>query len=71
MLSAAGDINGDGINDVVVGACWISSYTGMAYVVFGGRDAASANINMETFQIGPTLGFRILAALREITWADL
>jgi hypothetical protein len=38
-VSAAGDINGDGIADVVVGAKWASpnaEYCGRTYVVFGG-----------------------------------
>ena len=38
LVSAAGDINGDGYADVVIGAPWYpgASYKGRSYVVFGG-----------------------------------
>ena len=35
-FSAAGDINGDGYNDLVIGANWWGSTRGRSYVVFGG-----------------------------------
>jgi hypothetical protein len=35
-LSGAGDVNGDGYADLVVGAQWIQSNTGRAYVYLGG-----------------------------------
>ena len=37
-VSAAGDINGDGYADLLIGAPWYpsDSYTGRSYVVFGG-----------------------------------
>jgi hypothetical protein len=45
-VAAAGDVNGDGIDDVVVGAPLQSApgraYAGSAYVVFGRRRAAAA-----------------------------
>ena len=34
--SAAGDINSDGYNDLVIGANWWDSARGRSYVVFGG-----------------------------------
>ncbi|MBK6505765.1 MAG: FG-GAP repeat protein [Ignavibacteria bacterium] len=35
-VSAAGDVNGDGYSDVVIGAYGYSSYAGKAYIYFGG-----------------------------------
>ncbi len=35
-VSAAGDVNGDGYDDVIVGAVGYSSNTGRAYIYFGG-----------------------------------
>jgi len=34
-VSAAGDINGDGIDDVIIGADGANSFAGSSYVVFG------------------------------------
>ena len=36
-VSTAGDVNGDGYADVLIGAPYHASYTGRSYVVFGGR----------------------------------
>ncbi|MDZ4710773.1 MAG: hypothetical protein SGI89_00445, partial [bacterium] len=35
-VSGAGDVNGDGYSDVIVGAMGYSSYTGRAYIYYGG-----------------------------------
>src|SRR6185436_18359526 len=37
-VSAAGDINGDGLSDILVGAPGASSGAGKSYVVFGSRN---------------------------------
>ncbi|MDJ1304885.1 MAG: integrin alpha [Candidatus Midichloria sp.] len=35
-VSSAGDINGDDISDIIVGAPWTENYeTGQAYVIYG------------------------------------
>ena len=34
-VSGAGDINGDGVADMIIGADYANSYTGASYVVFG------------------------------------
>jgi len=48
-VSTAGDVNGDGRADVIVGAPWFTSYTGRAYIFYGGatfvsKPAANANV---------------------------
>ena len=41
-VSAAGDINGDGYDDLLIGAYWSSdSNKGRSYVVFGGPEWVS------------------------------
>ena len=42
-VAGAGDVNGDGYADVIVGACGYSSYTGRAYVYHGGPGGLSAS----------------------------
>lgn len=37
-VSAAGDVNGDGLADLLVGAPSSDAYTGAAYVIYGSRD---------------------------------
>lgn len=37
-LSGAGDVNGDGYSDVIVGAYAISAFTGSAYLYYGGAN---------------------------------
>ncbi len=45
-ISAAGDVNGDGLNDLIVGASTTGSYTGQAVIIFGSSSPFSASINM-------------------------
>ncbi|MBA2649287.1 MAG: FG-GAP repeat protein [Legionella sp.] len=40
-VSSAGDINGDGVSDIIVGAYGISSFAGKSYVVFGSRNSSA------------------------------
>jgi len=56
-VSSAGDINGDGYADVVVGATGFGPESGAAYVVFGRATGFSAHINLTN--LGPG-GIRIL-----------
>lgn len=59
-LAAAGDINGDGFGDVVVGAPGASegAYLGGAvYVLFGGEDGLPADLDLAA--LDGTTGFRI------------
>lgn len=53
-LSPAGDINHDGIADVLIGAHAINNYTGNTYVVYG-SSAISSRGNNSNGQFGKTL----------------
>ena len=59
-VSAAGDVNGDGINDILIGAYWFNSYAGWAYVVFGKGVSITNDFSLSAFVTGPTTGFRIM-----------
>ncbi|MBL8008380.1 MAG: FG-GAP repeat protein [Ignavibacteria bacterium] len=52
-VSTAGDVNGDGYSDVIVGANFYSSNTGRAYIFFGG---ASMNNTSDVTMTGETSG---------------
>ncbi|MGD8782055.1 MAG: integrin alpha, partial [Ignavibacteria bacterium] len=46
-VSGAGDVNGDNIDDVIVGAYTYNSYTGRAYIYYGGSSMdADADVTM-------------------------
>jgi len=60
-VSAAGDVNGDGIDDLIIGAYGADpnavEYAGSSYVVFGRRDGFEASINLST--LGGDTGIRL------------
>ena len=60
-VSAAGDFNGDGIDDVIIGAEWADpnglSRAGQSYVVFGNTEGFPASIELST--LDGTTGFAI------------
>ncbi|MBA5249258.1 MAG: hypothetical protein FE834_06980, partial [Gammaproteobacteria bacterium] len=56
-VSSAGDVNGDGLDDVIVGATNVNVGKGRSYVVFGKKDDTSA-INLGVITSG-TGGFAI------------
>ncbi len=45
-VSAAGDINGDGIDDLVIGAFSANGFDGASYVVFGSNQGFTASIEL-------------------------
>lgn len=53
-IAGAGDVNGDGLDDLLVGAYASDGYRGRAYVIFGKRDGAT----VDTAALGAG-GFRI------------
>jgi hypothetical protein len=56
-VASAGDVNGDGIADLIVGAPGYDSDTGAAYVIFGGQTFGSA---LDLNDVGETiLGFKL------------
>jgi Ca2+-binding RTX toxin-like protein len=67
-VSGAGDINGDGIDDLIIGAPFASpngNYSGQSYVVFGRREPFAAELNLS--ELNGSNGF----ALNGIAWFDL
>ncbi|MEH1864720.1 MAG: integrin alpha, partial [Nostoc sp.] len=59
-VSSAGDVNGDGIDDLIIGASGADpngSYSGQSYVVFGNSTGFSATLDLST--LNGTNGFAI------------
>ncbi len=62
-VASVGDINGDGYDDLIIGApknASNGSYSGASYVVFGKASAFAANISLST--LDGTTGFRLIGA---------
>ncbi len=64
-VSSAGDINNDGINDIIIGAQGgvESLLPGRAYVIFGRKQGEKFS-DIDLVNLAPTDGFRILGALQ-------
>jgi len=59
-VSTAGDINGDGSPDIIIGAHSKESYRGMVYVIYGGLNSSFSNFNLSQTALDPaTTGFTI------------
>ncbi|NBB16569.1 hypothetical protein GVN21_14495 [Caulobacter sp. SLTY] len=59
-VASAGDFNGDGIDDLIIGARYSNTngvYSGTSYVVFGSSDIFPANIDLSS--LNGTNGFQI------------
>ena len=46
-IGSAGDINGDGIDDLIVGAPYANGGAGLSYVVFGNSEGFAATFNLD------------------------
>lgn len=57
-VSGAGDVNGDGFDDLIVGAPHSNGRSGLSYVIFGSAGASQADIDLGNLG---TSGFRIEA----------
>jgi FG-GAP repeat protein len=57
-VSGAGDVNGDGHDDLIIGAPGYNSYTGRSYVVFGGSGIGSSGL-LELSSLNGTNGFKL------------
>ena len=51
-VSGAGDINGDGIDDFIIGAANAFGFAGQSYVVFGSNTGFSASFDLSTLSGG-------------------
>jgi len=73
QVSSAGDVNGDGINDVIVGQpagqdAQGQAFTGNAYVLFGGSSLSTSTNNTLGFSaLNGSNGFKIVGAGTEVT----
>ncbi|MBD2534957.1 FG-GAP repeat protein [Nostoc flagelliforme FACHB-838] len=56
-VSSVGDINGDGLDDLIIGALGVSNRSGQSYVVFGSKGGFAANFDLST--LNGTNGFAI------------
>ncbi len=62
-VSAAGDINKDGYDDIIIGASKKDASTGEAYVIYGREKSSFVNINLDSMTLDPaTTGFTITGA---------
>jgi len=66
-VSTAGDVNGDGVDDLLIGASYASTnggISGASYVVFGGAGVGSSG-NLELSALDGTNGFRLSGVASE------
>ena len=57
-VKGAGDVNGDGFSDVIIGAPDANNYAGISYVIYGGTSLYNIDLN----NLGVSQGFSIIGA---------
>ena len=59
-VSAAGDVNGDSYDDVIIGAYGYSGFTGRAYILYGGANMNTvADVTMTGEAAGDNFGYSV------------
>ncbi|MCA3370823.1 MAG: FG-GAP repeat protein, partial [Roseomonas sp.] len=58
-VASAGDIDGDGYADLIIGSAYANSSAGASYVIFGKAFAASGNASIDLANIPASVGFVI------------
>ena len=59
-VSGAGDINGDGYDDIIIGASWAAdSNAGTSYIIFGKNNSGFSNIDLSADLVTTDQGFKI------------
>ncbi len=64
-VDRAGDVNGDGYDDVIIGASNATIGTGISYVIFG----RSININIDLSKLRDSQGFSIIGSGHSVSGA--
>jgi len=60
VVSTAGDVNGDGYDDLLIGTPYKNRYRGIAYVVYGGPNSSLQHIDLNSTTLDPlSTGFMI------------
>ena len=58
-VSSAGDVNGDGYDDLIIGAYWADGQAGKTYVVYGGASAPGSDGMLDLSTLDGTNGFTL------------
>ncbi len=61
-VSAAGDINGDGYHDLLIGAYFHANHTGCSYVIFGGSEVGQGSL-LSLSSIKGVNGFKLVGEI--------
>lgn len=67
-VASAGDVNGDGFADLVIGAIWANAggaYSGVSYVVFGKAGGYAPDLNLT--ELDGNNGFRLIGSHGELS----
>ena len=59
FVSSAGDVNGDGYDDLIIGAYGADSYAGETYVIYGGASAPGTGGVLDLSDLDGTNGFTL------------